>query len=122
MNKLLLLLLLLLLLCGDDAKCKQIGTDLSHVFVPSSRSSKDTCQDVDVMISNERIHPVDPVVIVCEDEVYSISQNSPVRNIVYGNQGTGIDSNVALYNVIVEVNPQVFEVANLEESDVIFDK
>ena len=82
---------------------------------------KDTCLDVDV-ISNERIDLVDPVVIVCEDEVHSISQNSPVRKTVYGNQGKGIDSSVPLYNVIVEVNPQVFEVAvNLEESDVIFE-
>ena len=54
-------------------------------------------QDVDVN-SNERIDPVDLVVIACEDKVHSISKNSPVRNSGYGNQGTGIES-VALYNV-----------------------
>lgn len=79
--------------------------------------------DVDVN-SNERIDPVDPVVIASEDEVHSISKNSPVRNSGYGNQGSGIDSSVALrnvYNVIVQVNPQVYGVVYLEESDVIFE-
>ena len=32
-----------------------------------------------------------------------------------------MDSSVALHNVVVEVDPQVFEVANLEESDVVFE-
>ena len=47
-----------------------------------------------------------------------IDQNSPARNSVCCNQGKEIDSSVVLHNVVVEVDPQVFEVANLEESDV----
>ena len=31
------------------------------------------------------------------------------------------DSSVVLHNVVVEVDPQVFEVANVEESDVVFE-
>ena len=65
--------------------------------------------------------PVDPVVIVCEDEMHLINQNGPVRNSVCYNQGTEIDSSVALHNVVVEVDPRVFEVANLEEGDVVFE-
>ena len=78
------------------------------------RSSKDSPQTVD-----ERADSVDPVVIVCEDGVHSISQNSPVRKSVCYNQGMEIDSSVTLHNVVVEVDPQVFEVVNLEESDVV---
>ena len=110
--------------CSDDAKSKQIGTDLAHVFVSSSqnedhvekRSSKDTPQNIEVT-SNERVDPVDPAVIVCEDEMHLISQNGPVRNNVCCDQETEEDSSLALHDVVVEVNPQVFEVANLEESD-----
>ena len=51
--------------------------------------------------------------------MYSIKRNSPVRNSVCYIQGTGIDPGVALHIVIVEVNPQAFEVANLEESGVV---
>ena len=110
--------------CSNDAKSKQSGTDLPHVFVSSSqnedhverRSSKDSPQNAD-----ERVDPVDPAVIVCEDEVHLIDQNSPVRNSVCYNQGKQIDSSGALHNVVVEVNPQVFEVANLEESDDVFE-
>ena len=115
--------------CSNDTKSKQIGTSLPHVFVSSSqnedhvekRSSKDIPQNIDVA-SNERVDPVDPAVIVCEDEMHLINQNSPVRNSVCHNQGTEIDSSVALRNVVVEVNPQVFEVANLEESDDVFEE
>ena len=32
-----------------------------------------------------------------------------------------MDSSVILHNVVVEVHPQVFEVANVEESDVVFE-
>ena len=32
-----------------------------------------------------------------------------------------MDSSVVLYNVVVKVDPQVFEVANVEESDVVFE-
>ena len=78
-------------------------------------------QYVDV-IWKERIDPVDPVVIVCEDEVHSICQNSPVRNSGYGNQGTGIDSSVALYNVynvIVEVRKTVQTIRLYLQEDVV---
>ena len=89
--------------CSNDAKSKQIDTDLPRVFVSSSqnedhvekRSSKDTPQNIDVT-SNERVYPVDPVVIVCEDEVHLIDQNGPVRNSVCYNQGTEIDSSALL--------------------------
>ena len=37
------------------------------------------------------------------------------------NQGKGMDSSVALHNVAVEVDPPVFEVANPEESDMVFE-
>ena len=50
-----------------------------------------------------------------------IDQNSPVRNSVCYNQGEEIDSVVVLHNVVVEVGPQVLEVANLKESDVVFE-
>ena len=50
-----------------------------------------------------------------------IDQNSPVRNSVCYNQGKEIDSFVVLHNVVVEVGPQVFKVANLKESDVVFE-
>ena len=116
--------------CSNDVKSKQIGTDSSHVFVSSSRnedhiekrSSKNTPQNIDVCFeSNGRVDPVDPAVIVCDDEVHLIDQNSPLRNSVCCNQGKEIDSSVALHNVVVEVNPQVFEVANLEKSDDVFE-
>ena len=112
-----------ILSCGNNAKSKQIGTDLPHVFVSSSQSedlvkkkisSKDSPQNVD-----ERVDPVDPV--VCEDEVHLTDQNSPVRNSVCYNQGKEIGSSVVLHDVVVEIDPQVFEVANLEESDVVFE-
>ena len=32
-----------------------------------------------------------------------------------------MDSSVILHNIVVEVHPQVFEVANVEESDVAFE-
>ena len=113
--------------CSNEAKSKRIGTDLQHVFVSFSQnedhveklSSKDIPQNIDVA-SNECVDPVDPTVIVCEDEMHLINQNSPVRNSVCYNQGKEIDSSVALHNVVVEVNPQVFEVANLEESNDVF--
>ena len=53
--------------------------------------------------------------------MHLIDQNSPVRNNVCHNQGKEIDSSAALHNVVVEVDPHVFEVANLEESDVVFE-
>jgi len=54
--------------------------------------------------------------------VHLIVQSSPVRNSVcHNHQGKEMDSSVALRNVVVEVDPQVFEVANLEESDVVFE-
>ena len=91
--------------CSNDTKSKQNSTDLPHVLVSSSQSednvenlsSKDSPQNVD-----ERVDPIDPV--VCKDEVHLINQNSAV-----------------LHNVVVEVDPQVFEVANVEESDVVFE-
>ena len=76
-------------------------------------SSKDSPQNVD-----ELVDPVDPV--VCKDEVHLTNQNSPVQNSVCYNQGKEIDSSVVLHDVVVEVDPQVLEVANLEESDVVF--
>ena len=96
--------------CSNDAKSKQIGTDLPHVFISSSQnedhvekhSSKDIPQNIDVT-SNERVDPVDPVVIVCEDEVHLIDQNSPVRNSLCYNQGKEIDSSVALHDVVLKV-------------------
>ena len=108
--------------CSNDAKRKQDGTDLPHVFVSYSQnedhikklSSKDSAQNVD-----EHVDPIDPV--VCKDEVQLINQNSPVQNSVCYNQGKEIDSSVVLHNVFVEVDPQVFEVANREESDVVFE-
>ena len=81
---------------------------LSYEDHVEKRSSRDTPQNVDV-ISNERVDPVDSAVIVCEGEVHSINQNS-----VRYNQRTGIDLRVALHDVVVEIDPQVFEVANLE--------
>ena len=77
-------------------------------------SSKDSPQNV-----GEHVNPVDPV--VCKDEVHLIDQNSPVQNTVCYNQGKEMDSTVILHNVVVEVHPQVFEVANVEESDVAFE-
>ena len=53
--------------------------------------------------------------------MHLIDQNSPVQNSVCYNQGKEIDSSVVLHNVVVEVDPQVFEVANVEESDVVFE-
>ena len=52
--------------CSNDAKSKQIGTDLPHVFVWSSQSedrveklySKDSPQNVD-----KRVDPVDPALL-----------------------------------------------------------
>ena len=63
---------------GNDAECKQIGTDSLRVFVSSykneRRSSNDTLQYIDV-VSNKRIDPVGPsVIIVFEDKVLSINQ------------------------------------------------
>ena len=109
------------MLCSNDVKSKQNGTDLPHVFVSSSQnedhvkklSSKDSPQNVD-----EHVDPVDPV--VCKDEVHLIDQNSPVQNRVCYNQGKEIDSSVVLHDVVVEVDPQVFEVAKVEETDVVF--
>ena len=48
--------------------------------------------------------------------MHLINQNS-----VCYNQGKEMDSSVILHNVVVEVHPQVFEVANVEESDVVFE-
>ena len=108
--------------CSNDAKSKQDGTDLPHVFASSSQnednveniSSKECPQNVD-----ERVDPINPV--VCKDEVHLINQKSPVQNSVCYNQGKEMDSSAVLHNVVVEVDPQVFEVANVEESDVIFE-
>ena len=108
--------------CSNDTESKQNSKDLPHVFVSSSQnednveklSSKDSPQDVD-----EHVDPIDPV--VCKDEVHLINQNSPVQNSVCYNQGKEIDSSVILHNVVVEVHPEVFEVANVEESDVVFE-
>ena len=108
--------------CSNDPESKQNSTDLPHVFVSSSQSednvenlsSKDSPQNVD-----ERVDRVDPV--VCKDEVHLVNQNSPVQNNVRYNQGKEMDSSVVLHNVVVEVDPQVFEVANVEESDVVFE-
>ena len=107
--------------CSNDAKSEQDGTDLPHVFVSSSQnednveklSSKASPQNVD-----EHVDPVDPV--VCKDEVHLIDQNSPVQNSACYNQGREVDSFIVLHEV-VEVDPQVFEVANVEESDVVFE-
>ena len=52
--------------------------------------------------------------------MHLINQNSPFQNSVCYNQGKEIDSSVVLHNLVVKVDPQVFEVANLEESDVVF--
>ena len=73
--------------CSKNAKSKQIGMDLPHVFVSSSQnedhvkkpSSKDSPQNV----------------------VHLIDQNSPVRSSVCHNQGKEIDSSVALHGVVV---------------------
>ena len=108
--------------CSNDTKSKQNSTDLPHVFVSSSQnennvenfSSKDSPQNVD-----ERVDPINPV--VCKDEVHLIDQNSPVENSVCYSQGKEMDSSVVLHNVVAEVDPQVFEVANVEESDVVFE-
>ena len=108
--------------CSNDAKSKQDGTELPHVFVSSSQnedlvkklSSKDSPQNVD-----EHVDPVDPVVF--KDEVHLIDQNSPVQNSVCYSQGKEMDSSVVLHNVVVVVDRQVFEVANLEESDEVFE-
>ena len=51
----------------------------------------------------------------------TIQGNSPVQNSVCYSQGKEMDSCVVLHNVVVEVDPQVFEVANVEERDVVFD-
>ena len=55
--------------------------------------------------------------------MHLINQNSPVQNIciVCYNQGKEINSSVVLHNVVVEVDLQGFEVANLEESDAVFE-
>ena len=54
--------------------------------------------------------------------MHLINQNSPVQNSVCYNQGKEIDSSVVLHiNVVVEVDPQVLEVAHVEESDVVFE-
>ena len=37
------------------------------------------------------------------------------------NQGKEMDSSVALHNIVAELDPPVFEVANLEERDVVFE-
>ena len=108
--------------CSNDAKSKQDGTDLPHVLVSSSQnednvenlSSKDSPQNVD-----ERVDPINPV--VCKDEVHLIDQNSPVQNSVCYNQGKEIDSSVVLHKVVVEVDPQVFEESDVEESDGVFE-
>ena len=108
--------------CSNDAKSKQDDTDLPHVFVSSSQnedhvkklSSKDSPQNVD-----EHVDSLDPV--VCKDEVHLIDQNSPVQNSVCYSEGKEMDSSVVLHNVVVEVDPQVFEVASVEESDVVFE-
>ena len=98
--------------CSNDTKSKQNSTDLPHVFVSSSQnednvedlSSKDSPQNVD-----ERVNPINPV--VCKDEVHLIDQNSPVQNSVCYSQGKEMDSSAVLHNVVVEVDPQVIEVA-----------
>ena len=108
--------------CSDDPESKQNGTDLPHVFVSSSQnennvenfSSKDSPQNVD-----ERVDPINPV--VCMDELHLIDQSSPVQNNVCYSQGKEMDSSFVLHNVVAEVDPQVFEVANVEESDVVFE-
>ena len=108
--------------CSNDAKSKQDGTDLPHVFVSSSQnedhvenlSSKDSPQNVD-----KHLDPIYPV--VCKDEVRLINQNSPAQNGVCYSQGKEMDSSVVLDNVVVKVDPQVFEVADVEESDVVFE-
>ena len=53
--------------------------------------------------------------------MHLIDQNSPVQNSVCYSQGKEMDSSVVLHNVVVKVDPQVFEVANVEESDVAFE-
>ena len=98
--------------CSNDPESKQNGTDLPHVSV--KLSSEDSPQNID-----EHVDRVDPV--VCKDEVHLVNQNSPVQNSVCYSQGKEIDSSVVLHNVVVEVDPQVFEVANVEESDVVFE-
>ena len=108
--------------CSNDPKSKQNSTDLPHVFVSSPQSednvenlsSKDSHQNVD-----ERVDRVDPV--VCKDEVHLIDQNSSLQNSVCYSQGKEMDSSAVLRNVVVEVDPQGFEVANVEESDVAFE-
>ena len=100
-------------------KVSKIAQQICHMFfsVSSSQnednveklSRKDSPQNVD-----ERVHPIDPV--VCKDEVHLINENS-----VCYNQGKEIDSSVILHNVVVGVHPQVFEVANVEEGDVVFE-
>ena len=108
--------------CSNDPKSKQNSTDLPHVFVSSSQnednvenfSSKVSPQNVD-----ERVDPINPV--VCKDEVHLIDQNCPVQNSVCYNQGKEMDSSAVLHDVVVEVDPQVFEVASVEESDVVFE-
>ena len=107
---------------SNDTKSKQNGTDLPHVSVSSSQnednveklSSEDSPQNID-----EHVDPINPV--VCKDEVHLIDQNRPVQNSVCYSQGKEIDSSVVLHNVVAEVDPQVFEVANVEESDVVFE-
>ena len=108
--------------CSNDTKSEQNGTDLPHVSVSSSPnkdnveklSSEDSPQNID-----EHVDPINPV--VCKDEVHLIDQNRPVQNSVCYSQGKEIASSVVLHNVVAEVDPQVFEVANVEESDVVFE-
>ena len=108
--------------CSNDPKSKRNSTDLPHVFVSSSQnednieklSSKNSPQNVD-----ERVDPIKPV--VCMDEVHLVNQNSPVQNRVCYSQGKEVDSSAVLHNVVAEVDPQVFEVANVEEVDVVFE-
>ena len=84
------------------------------IMSKTSLTSKDSPQNVD-----ERVDRVDPV--VCKDEVRLIDQNSLVQNSVCYSQGKEMDSSVVLHNIVVEVHPQVFEVANVEQSDVAFE-
>ena len=108
--------------CSNDPESKQSSTDLPHVFVSSSQS-EDNVENLSNKVSpqnvDERVDPINPV--VCKDEVHLIDQNCPVQNSACYNQGKEIDSSVVLHNVVAEVDPQVFEVANVEESDVVFE-
>ena len=53
--------------------------------------------------------------------MHLINQNNPLRNSVCYNQGKKIDSSVFWHNVVVEIDPQVLEVAKVEKSDIDFE-